>query len=83
MVWSHSLFRDTAVPLLILSPTGRISSANPAALAFFGRRSLSGIELADLVAPDDGALLEAYLTQLRGLGIGHSRGAGPHPAALR
>lgn len=77
MVWSHSLFRDTAVPLLILAPTGRISSANPAALAFFGRRSLSGGLLTDLVAPDDRRLLDAYLTQLTALRVGYSEALGP------
>ncbi len=76
-MWSHSVFRDTGVPLLIVAPSGRISSANPAAQELVGRRSLTGTDLADLIMSPDRALLEAFLATIATLPAASSRTLGP------
>jgi diguanylate cyclase (GGDEF)-like protein len=69
-MWSSSLFRDTAVPLLLVEPAGRIAMANPAGLALLGRHSLSGVDLAELVAAQDRVRLAAFLAACRSLPTG-------------
>lgn len=77
MVWSHSVFRDSGVPQLVVGPAGRISVANPAAHALVGRNSLAGADLADLITVADRASLDAFLATLTTLGAGRSQAFGP------
>lgn len=77
MMWSHSVFRDTGVPLLILAPSGRISSANPAAQELVGRRCLTGTDLGDLINSPDRTQLDAFLVALTTLPAGQSQSFGP------
>lgn len=76
-MWSHSVFRDTGVPLLILAPSGRISSANPAAQELVGRRSLTGTDLGDLIASPDRTLLDAFLSTVATIPAAGSQSFGP------
>ena len=76
-MWSHSVFRDTGVPLLILAPSGRISSANPAAQELVGRRCLTGTDLGDLVAGPDRTILDPFVGALATLPAGQGQSFGP------
>lgn len=77
MRWSHAVFRDGPVPQLILDGSGRIEVANPAALALVGRRTVSGVELRDLVGEPDRPAIDAFVLELSVLGSGLHRSVGP------
>lgn len=71
-MWSHSLFRDTPVPLLVVAPDGRIQIANPAAATLFGRQSLSGSSVSGLVVAGDRRRLDDELARWWALAGGGS-----------
>jgi diguanylate cyclase (GGDEF)-like protein len=77
MGWWHSVFRDSSVPTLILDSAGRIRMANPAAQELVGRRSLTGLELAALIAARDHTSLDAFLGSVATLPAGRSQTLGP------
>ena len=76
-MWSLSVFRDSGAALLIVGSSGRITLANPAALALAGRNSLAGTEMADLLTAADHAALDAFLATLTTLPAGQSQALGP------
>lgn len=71
-MWSHSMFRDNPVPLLVVDAAGLVVLANPAAQALFARRPLSGAPLADLVDPEAAGSLRAQLADWWDLGAGEA-----------
>jgi len=77
MAWSHSVFRDSGLAQLVVGPAGRISVANPAAHALFGRSSLAGSDLYDLITAPDRTSLDAFLAMLSALRAGRSQTLGP------
>jgi diguanylate cyclase (GGDEF)-like protein len=76
-MWSHSVFRDSGLAQLIVGPAGRISVANPAATTLMGTSSLTGANLADLIAGPDRGSLDAFLATLAELPAGSSQSLGP------
>jgi diguanylate cyclase (GGDEF)-like protein len=76
-MWSHSVFRDSGLAQLIVGPAGRISVANPAATTLMGTSSLSGANLADLIAARDRGAVDAFLATLAELPAGRSQPLGP------
>lgn len=76
-MWSHSVFRDSGVAMMVVGPAGRIGAANPAALTLMCTSSLSGADLADLVAAPDRASLDTFLAALADIPAGRSQALGP------
>ena len=77
IVWSHSVFRDSGVAMLLVGPAGRITVANPAAHTLIGRGSLAGAILPDLVTEADRGSVDAFLAALPDLPAGRSQAIGP------
>ena len=76
-MWSHSVFRDSGLAQLIVGPAGRISVANPAATTLMATSSLTGANLADLIAAPDRGSVDAFLATLAELPAGRSQPLGP------
>ncbi len=76
-MWSHSVFRDSGVAMLLVGPAGRITVANPAAHTLVGRGSLAGAILPDLVTAADRGSVDAFLAALPDLPAGRSQAIGP------
>ena len=77
VAWSHSVFRDSGAAQVLVGAGGRITVANPAALAMVERSSLTGTDMSELLAAPDRAALDAFLATVTSLPAGRNQGLGP------